>query len=144
MPDFALTDRVALITGSSRGLGLAIAQGLAEAGAKVILHGRDPARLEATAAAFPNRLGDFEQEALAGAGRLDAVGHAGIVPDEHHGRLIERISCQGSGRQGPVPPLAVVVAQAGEPVVKLAHPCSLTALDRTSPTSPKAAATRDR
>jgi gluconate 5-dehydrogenase len=39
LPQFDLTNRLALVTGSSRGLGLAIAQGLAAAGARVILHG---------------------------------------------------------------------------------------------------------
>jgi gluconate 5-dehydrogenase len=44
-PLFDLTGRRALITGSSQGLGLAIARGLAEAGATVILNGRDTAKL---------------------------------------------------------------------------------------------------
>lgn len=38
---FDLTGRVALITGSSRGIGFAIARGLAEAGATVVLNSRD-------------------------------------------------------------------------------------------------------
>ncbi len=42
---FDLTGQVALVTGASRGLGLGMAQGLAEAGATVILNGRDPATL---------------------------------------------------------------------------------------------------
>jgi gluconate 5-dehydrogenase len=46
---FDLSGRTALITGSSRGLGRAFAEGLAEAGARVILNGIDPARLEAAA-----------------------------------------------------------------------------------------------
>src|SRR5258708_26796431 len=45
-PDrFRLDGRTALITGSGRGLGWEIAKGLAEAGAKVLLHGRSHERL---------------------------------------------------------------------------------------------------
>jgi gluconate 5-dehydrogenase len=47
---FDLTGRIALITGSSQGLGLALARGLGGAGASVILNGRDSAKLAATAA----------------------------------------------------------------------------------------------
>ena len=45
-----LNDRLALVTGSSRGLGWAMAQGLAAAGARVVLHGRDREALRARAA----------------------------------------------------------------------------------------------
>lgn len=44
---FDLSGRLALVTGSSKGLGKAIAGGLAEAGAAVVLNGRDVAALEA-------------------------------------------------------------------------------------------------
>lgn len=47
---FTLEDKTALVTGSSRGLGHAIATGLAEAGASVILNGVNPERLGETAA----------------------------------------------------------------------------------------------
>lgn len=47
---FDLSSRLALVTGSSAGLGLAIARGLANAGARVIVNGRDAARLEQAAA----------------------------------------------------------------------------------------------
>ncbi|MFM7444498.1 MAG: SDR family NAD(P)-dependent oxidoreductase, partial [Tabrizicola sp.] len=47
---FDLTGRRALITGASQGIGFALAQGLAEAGASVVLNGRDAAKL-ATATA---------------------------------------------------------------------------------------------
>ncbi|WP_062110943.1 SDR family oxidoreductase [Aureimonas sp. AU40] len=42
---FDLSGRLALVTGSSKGIGLALAQGLAEHGARVVLNGRDEARL---------------------------------------------------------------------------------------------------
>jgi gluconate 5-dehydrogenase len=44
---FDLSGRTALVTGSSSGLGLAIAEGLAEAGAALVLNGRGAANLEA-------------------------------------------------------------------------------------------------
>jgi gluconate 5-dehydrogenase len=45
-PDqFRLTGRTALVTGSGRGLGWEMAQGLAQAGARVLLHGRSAERL---------------------------------------------------------------------------------------------------
>ncbi|MEU3030433.1 SDR family oxidoreductase [Streptomyces incarnatus] len=42
---FRLDGRTALVTGSARGLGLEMARGLAGAGARVVLNGRDPAAL---------------------------------------------------------------------------------------------------
>jgi gluconate 5-dehydrogenase len=50
---FDLTGRRALVTGSSQGIGLALAQGLAAAGALVVLNGRDAGKLAAAAAALP-------------------------------------------------------------------------------------------
>ncbi|MEU5769176.1 SDR family oxidoreductase [Streptomyces asoensis] len=52
-PLFDITGRTALVTGSSRGIGLALARGLAEAGCTVVLNGRDADRLERAAAALP-------------------------------------------------------------------------------------------
>ena len=46
---FDLTGRTALITGSSSGIGHALAIGLAGAGARIVLNGRDPAKLERAA-----------------------------------------------------------------------------------------------
>ena len=43
---FRLSDRVALITGAARGIGLATAEALAEAGARVTLADRDEHELE--------------------------------------------------------------------------------------------------
>ena len=44
---FQLTGRRALITGSSAGIGLALAEALAQAGAHVILNGRTASKVEA-------------------------------------------------------------------------------------------------
>lgn len=43
---FNLSGKLALVTGSSAGIGLALAEALASAGAEVILNGRDPGKLE--------------------------------------------------------------------------------------------------
>jgi gluconate 5-dehydrogenase len=51
-PLFDLAGRTALVTGSSRGLGHAMAKGLAEAGAALVLNGADPERLATSAAAL--------------------------------------------------------------------------------------------
>ncbi|QYB07310.1 SDR family oxidoreductase [Rhodococcus sp. USK10] len=42
---FDVEGKIALVTGSSRGIGFALANGLAEAGAEVVLNGRDAAAL---------------------------------------------------------------------------------------------------
>jgi NAD(P)-dependent dehydrogenase (short-subunit alcohol dehydrogenase family) len=49
-PDFRLDGKVAVVTGASSGIGLACAQAMSEAGAKVVLVGRDRDRLEECAA----------------------------------------------------------------------------------------------
>jgi gluconate 5-dehydrogenase len=50
---FELDGRRALVTGSSQGIGLALAHGLADAGASVILNGRNADKLAAAAAELP-------------------------------------------------------------------------------------------
>jgi len=49
---FDLTGKTALVTGSSGGLGLGMAKGLADAGAHVVLNGRDADKLVAAARPF--------------------------------------------------------------------------------------------
>lgn len=68
---FDLTGRRALVTGSSQGIGFALARGLMQAGAEVVLNGRDGGKLAAAA------------DALQGMGAVrvlpfDATDHAGV------------------------------------------------------------------
>ncbi|HEY3188806.1 MAG TPA: SDR family NAD(P)-dependent oxidoreductase, partial [Solirubrobacteraceae bacterium] len=46
---FDICGRRALVTGSTRGIGRALARGLVEAGCTVVMHGRDPRRVERVA-----------------------------------------------------------------------------------------------
>jgi 3-oxoacyl-[acyl-carrier protein] reductase len=53
MTEYPMQDQVALVTGGAGGIGGGICRRLAEAGAKVVLTGRDVAKLEAAAYALP-------------------------------------------------------------------------------------------
>jgi 3-oxoacyl-[acyl-carrier protein] reductase len=76
--DLGLTDRVYVVTGGSRGLGLAVAQSLLVEGARVVLSGRG-AEVQTTANTLGGRdrvigiVGDNADEATAG--RLVAAAH---------------------------------------------------------------------
>lgn len=54
-PLFSLSGHTAMVTGSSRGLGLSIAEGLARAGANLVLNGVDQTRLHSTAEALRSK-----------------------------------------------------------------------------------------
>jgi gluconate 5-dehydrogenase len=70
---FDLTGRTALVTGSSRGLGRAMAQGLAEAGAALVINGSKAEAVAQTAAEL-RRAGHTVHEAP-----FDVTDEAGIV-----------------------------------------------------------------
>jgi gluconate 5-dehydrogenase len=77
---FDLTGRTALVTGSTRGLGLALARALAHAGARVAVNGRSPEACEAVAAELGGVAASFDvtDEAAVGAG-VAALGRVDIL-----------------------------------------------------------------
>ncbi len=85
-PDFSLAGRVALITGSARGLGLAIAKGLAGAGAHVVLNGRHASRLAPALSAIKAAGGDASLAAFDVADHAAAARAVGEIAQQH-GRL---------------------------------------------------------
>lgn len=92
--DLKLKDKVAIVTGASRGLGAAAAIALVEEGVRVVVTGRSTAELEALAARYPGQvhaltcdMRDMDAVAALAAqtvaqfGRLDiVVNNAGIAP----------------------------------------------------------------
>jgi NADP-dependent 3-hydroxy acid dehydrogenase YdfG len=52
-PERSLRNLVSVVTGASGGIGNAVARGLADCGARLVVVGRDPERLERTVAALP-------------------------------------------------------------------------------------------
>ena len=100
-PMFSLAGRVALVTGASRGLGFGMAEGLAEAGATVVLNGRDRGSLEARQAELRGRgyvahvaPFDVTDEAAARAG-VDEVA-------SRHGRLDVLVANAGTHHGAPL------------------------------------------
>src|SRR4249919_759893 len=95
MPTVDLTGKTAFVTGSTRGIGLAIARALHGAGAKVAVVGRDAAKAQAVASELGQRAAGFgcdvaiaaEVEAAIGAaeqglGPIDIlVNNAGLTRD---------------------------------------------------------------
>jgi len=71
VPNFQLTERVAIVTGASRGLGVAIAEGLAEQGARVVLSSRKQEDLDREAARLNERFPGSAVAIAAHAGRQD-------------------------------------------------------------------------
>jgi NAD(P)-dependent dehydrogenase (short-subunit alcohol dehydrogenase family) len=84
--DLQLAGKRALVTGSSAGIGKAVAIALHAEGAHVVIHGRDTAKLEAARAEFaaaPDRLaivaGDLSDETSAQAAAADALAAFGGI-----------------------------------------------------------------
>ena len=85
---FDLSGRTALVTGSTRGLGLALARAVAAAGARVAINGRSREAVEAVAASFEDAVAapfdvtdeDAVSAAVGALGQVDVlVNNAGIT-----------------------------------------------------------------
>jgi gluconate 5-dehydrogenase len=90
---FSLAGRRALVTGSSQGIGLALARGLAEHGAAVILNGRDPGKIAAAA------------DALSAAGHTVSIARFDVTAPEAVRAGVEAIEAEG--------PIDILINNAG-------------------------------
>lgn len=82
---FDLTGKVALLTGASKGMGLSMAEGLAEHGARVVISSRKLDQCEAVAAGLNDRLG--AGTAIAVACNIGYKEQLQALVDETHERL---------------------------------------------------------
>ena len=106
---FDLSDRVALVTGSSRGIGSSLARALADAGATVVLNGINGERLKEAEAAMaadyaPGRVHSVAFDVTDG----EAAGRSIAWIEEHVGPL--EILVNNAGIQHRVPMLELDVA----------------------------------
>jgi gluconate 5-dehydrogenase len=97
---FDLTGRVALVTGSHRGLGFAIARGMARAGATVILNGRQPEALVKSVQALRDEGLRAEFSAF-DVVQQDAIRHAVDAIIGKHGAIDILVNNAGIQRRAP-------------------------------------------
>ena len=81
---FSLNGKTALITGSSQGIGLALARGLAEAGATIILNGRDSKKL------------DIAAKALAEAGATTIISAFDVTDHDAVRKAVDELEAKGT------------------------------------------------
>jgi gluconate 5-dehydrogenase len=98
---FDLSGKRALITGSSQGIGCALARGLGAAGAALVMNGRDGAKLEAAASALRGE--GFTVQTLA----FDATDHNAVRAavdgfEAAHGAIDILVNNAGMQHRGPL------------------------------------------
>jgi gluconate 5-dehydrogenase len=97
-PSFDLSGRLALVTGGGSGLGLAMAAGLAGAGAKVVLVGRDAERLARAA-------GQIQAAGTAACDVTERTALPGLVAEveRRHGPIDILVNNAGIQQRAPFP-----------------------------------------
>src|SRR6266480_2620748 len=97
-----LADQTVLITGSTDGLGRALAVELARGGARLLLHGRDPQRLRDTETEIRDRTGNTELRSyVADFSALDEVGEVAEQVARDNDRLDALANNAGIGTNLP-------------------------------------------
>jgi 3-oxoacyl-[acyl-carrier protein] reductase len=99
--DLALTDKVALVTGGSQGIGRAIALALAAEGADLVLCARRPEPLARTAAEVA-AFGQTAETVTADVARADGTAAALDATLERFGRVDILVNNAGKGSPKPI------------------------------------------
>ena len=118
MPNTELQGRAALVTGGSRGIGLAIAKRLAQMGARVAITARNQARLDAAVGQLSSAAGDV----------------LGVVGDVSESASVDAMVRQVNAAFGPVD---ILINNAGVGVFGPAHEISEADWDRVMDTNLK-------
>lgn len=109
-----MTPPTALVTGASRGLGLALTAALSRRGWHLVVDGRDPARLASAVAALPH-----PDRVTAVAGDVADPGHRAALAAAVPERLDLYVANASDLGPSPLPPLAELPAAAFEQVLRV-------------------------
>ena len=109
MPSFDLTDRAAIVTGGSQGLGKATALALAQAGADVVVVAREPEAVTVGRSRPHEPVGPVVEE-IRGLGRRAF----GVTADVRINDQVQRMVREAKEALGRIDILVNVVAEAGE------------------------------